>query len=286
MTDKSDINKSWVNPLFVDNHASEKIAESLLLGKQLRRKTASGLALGTFVIELPTTSTLTTLALAGFDFVVIDMEHSSIGFSDLETLIAAGQAAGLATLVRIWGEDTGQIGKVLDIGAHGIMVPHVETPERARDIVNQARFAPVGNRGFSPLTKYDSLSEPLKVLNEATYVVVQIEGHAALEKAGEIASVEGVDATFVGPYDLALSLGVEPGCDEVYKAAEQIAKTMPKGVDLGIYMDNPKKSGKWLSRGFSLQCVSFDGRMLANGARLIAEEARHSAEHSTKTKQN
>ena len=141
------------------------------------------MALGTFVIECPTPSTLNLLALAGFDFVVIDMEHSSVGVQGLETLITAAHATGLAALVRPWGEDNGLIGKALDMGANGIMAPRVESPEQALAIVEQARFAPLGNRGFSPLAKFDSLHEPLGRLDESTYVVVQIEGRRALSPA-------------------------------------------------------------------------------------------------------
>jgi 2-keto-3-deoxy-L-rhamnonate aldolase RhmA len=214
------------------------------------------------------------VSLAGFDFVVLDMEHSCIGFSALENLILAGQSAGLAVLVRTWGEDTGLIGKVLDMGAHGIMAPHVDTPERARAIVDQARFKPLGNRGFSPLMKFDCLETPLQMLGESTYVVVQIEGKTALSRAGEIAAVPGIDAVFVGPYDLALSLGVPPGSVEVHKAAERIAEAVPVNVALGIYVDDPTTCGEWVARRFALQCVSFDGRMLSDGARRVTQQAR------------
>jgi 4-hydroxy-2-oxoheptanedioate aldolase len=274
MTKKSDPPKKWKNPLYIENAGAEKVSTSLLQGEALRRKAAGGWALGTFLIELPSTSTLTALSLAGFDFVVLDMEHSSVDFSRLESLLIAGQAAGLATLVRTWGEDSGLIGKVLDMGAHGIMAPHVATPERARDIVGQARFAPRGRRGFSPLTKYDSLSEPLQALDDATYVVVQIEGQDALGRVSDIAAVPGIDAVFVGPYDLALSLGVPPGSARVFAAAERMADAVPIDVGLGIYIDDPATCGDWAARRFSLQCVSFDGRMLCNGARAVAEQAR------------
>ncbi|MGH8247367.1 MAG: HpcH/HpaI aldolase family protein [Gammaproteobacteria bacterium] len=273
MNEKSDV-KNWRNPLFVENAGAEKVSQSLLQGEVLRRKTAAGWALGTFLVELPNTSTLTAMSLAGFDFVVLDMEHSSVDFSKLEILIAAGQAAGLATLVRTWGEDIGLIGKVLDMGANGIMAPHVETRERARAIVEQTRFAPLGLRSFSPLTKYDSLSEPLRTLDDSTYVVIQIEGREALGRIGEIASVPGIDAVFVGPYDLALSLGVPPGSAQVYAAAERLAEAVPRNLGLGIYIDDPATCGDWASRRFSLQCVSFDGRMLSNGARSVVTQAR------------
>jgi len=274
MKEKSDPANTWRNPLFVENSGAEKLAHSLLQGETLRQKVNAGLALGTFILELPTEAVLTSMALAGFDFVVLDMEHSATDFTRLETLITAGHACGLATLVRIWGEDTGLIGKVLDMGAHGIMAPHVDTPERARAIVEQTRFAPLGNRSFSPLTKYDSLSEPLKKLGDATYVVIQIEGRDGLERAGEISNIPGIDAVFVGPYDLALSLGVPPGDARVYEAAEKLADAVPGELGLGIYIDNPANCGAWAERRFSLQCVSFDGRMLADGARSVVIQAR------------
>jgi 2-keto-3-deoxy-L-rhamnonate aldolase RhmA len=274
MAPKSKNAKTWTNPLFVAGTGAKKIADSQLLGEQLRRKAAAGWALGTFLIELPAPASLTAMSLAGFDFVVIDLEHSSVGVSTLEPLIIAARAVGLATLVRTWGEDVGLIGKVLDMGAHGIMAPHVDSAERARAIVEQARFPPQGRRGFSPLTKFDAQREPLRALGQSTYVVVQIEGHKAMERVGKIATVPGVDAVFVGPYDLALSMGIKPGSARVFSAAERMAREVPSTIALGIYVDDPATCGAWASRRFALQCVSFDGRMLSNGARAVVAEAR------------
>lgn len=264
----------WRNPLSVENTGAGTIAGSLTLGRELRRKTAAGVALGTFVIESPVPATVAALALAGFDFVVLDMEHSTVDFARLELLIAASQAAGLATLVRPWGEDTGLIGKVLDMGANGIMVPHVDSPERARAVVEQARYAPQGSRGLCPLTKYDALAEPLQALNESTYVVIQIEGRKALGQMAAIAAVAGIDAVFVGPYDLAMSMGVPPGSAQVFAAAQKLAGSVPHGPTLGIYIDDPAKCADWAARRFALQVVSFDGRMLSNGARSVVTQAR------------
>ena len=274
MSKSSDRAQGWRNPQAVRSAAADRIAESLLLGSRLRRKTAAGWALGTFLIELPNPATLATLSLAGFDFVVLDMEHSATDFTTLQSLIIAAQAAGLAALVRPWGEDAGLIGKILDMGAHGIMAPHVDSAERARQIVEQARFPPRGRRGFAPLTKLDALSQPLRALDESTYVVLQIEGRKALDQVAGIGSVPGIDALFVGPYDLALSLGVPPGNARVYAAAERVAAEVPQGVALGLYVDDPAKCPQWAARRFALQCVSFDGRMLADGARAVVGQAR------------
>ena len=276
MNDKVNQNSGWVNPRHVNNTQSDTIAQSLTRGNALREKMHSSWAMGTFVIELPCSESLNAIALAGFDFVVLDMEHSSTDFSQLQNLTNAAQANGLATLVRIWGEDAGLIGKVLDMGANGIMAPHVSTVERAREIVEQCRFAPLGSRGFSPLTKYDSLQQPLESLNQSTFVVVQIEGREAIDRVADIAVVEGIDAVFVGPYDLALSLGVVPGSRAVFDAAQSMANTIPKQIGLGIYIDDPTTCGAWAKHRFTLQCVSFDGRMLADGARQVVNCARES----------
>jgi 2-keto-3-deoxy-L-rhamnonate aldolase RhmA len=264
----------WKNPAFVDNPGARHIGEALVRGTRLRRRIEQGLALGTFVIEQPCSSTLISLSLAGFDFVILDMEHSSIGLSTLQHLIVAGQMAGLVVLVRPVGQDPSVIGKLLDMGAHGVMAPHVDTPERAAEIVRAARFGPAGSRGFSPLSKFDCLEKPLHTLEDSTFVVVQIEGQEALERVSEIAAVPGIDALFVGPYDLSLSLGVPPGSPEVRAAAERIAQSVPDCVALGIYVDDPAESASWAARRFALQCVSFDGRMLADGARRVMQAAR------------
>lgn len=265
--------REWNSPFFAGSPAAGPVSENYTLGSSLRKRVNDGWALGTFLIDMPHPGTVTALSLAGFEFVVLDMEHSSLDFAGLENMLNSCRASGLAALVRPWGEDAGLIGKALDIGAHGIMAPHVDTPERAEEVVKQSRFAPVGERGFSPLTKFDSLEQPLDALQQATYVVCQIEGRAALDRSAEIAAVPGVDAIFVGPYDLALSLGVEPGSEAVFEAAQSITQNVPEGVGLGIYIDDPATCGDWVRRGFALQCVSFDGRMLSNGARDVVRSA-------------
>lgn len=273
MSDKRYPARQWNSPFFAGTPRSGLIAGTYTSGSSLRQAVEGGWALGTFVIDIPHPATVTALSLAGFDFVVLDMEHSSLGFRELENLVNACRAVGLTALVRPWGEDAGLIGKALDIGAHGIMAPHVDTPERAQQVVKQSRFAPMGERGFSPLTKFDCLQEPLQSLQQATYVIVQIEGRAALDRCADIAAVPGIDAVFVGPYDLALSIGAEPGSEKVFDAAQAIADKIPEGVGLGIYIDDPSTCKDWARRRFALQCVSFDGRMLSDGARDVVKTA-------------
>jgi 2-keto-3-deoxy-L-rhamnonate aldolase RhmA len=284
MPEKSDPANRWQNPNLVQSSAGQRSRESLLRGAALRTKTRAGCAIGTFLIELPTLNCVSALALAGFDFVVLDMEHSSLDFTSLERLIAAAHAAGIAALVRPYGEDASIIGKVLDLGANGIMAAHVDTEARARAIVEQARFPPLGRRSFSPLMKFDGIEHPLRELSDATYLIVQIEGRAALDHVNEIAAVPGVDALFVGPYDLALSFNVPPGSASVLSMAERATSEVPKDIALGIYIDNPDDCGDWAARGFNLQCVSFDGRMLAQGARTVVSRAELALSKATQSK--
>jgi 2-keto-3-deoxy-L-rhamnonate aldolase RhmA len=275
MNNKPDA-RSWKNPNSVAGSAAERIAGNLTLGRVLREKTAAGLALGSFVIECPTPAAVQALALAGFDFAVLDMEHSAIDLGRLEILILAAHAAGLPVLVRPWSVEAGLIGKLLDLGANGIMAPHVDSAERARAVVDQCRYPPHGSRGVCPLSKYDALAEPLRMLDDGVFVVVQIEGRDGIDRLSDIAAVPGVDALFVGPYDLAMSLGVAPGSPQVFDAAEKLARSVTHGPALGIYLDDPGKCGSWAARRFALQVVSFDGRLLADAARATASQARAS----------
>lgn len=255
--------------------ARDLVRERIGRGAELRDRLARGTAVGTFLIELPHTRAVRALALAGLDFVVVDMEHSGCDFSDLAPLVAEGQACGMAMLVRVWGEDVGLIGKALDAGANGVMVPHVATPARAREVVEQARFAPAGTRGYSPLVSYGALRDPQAELNAATLVLVQIEGAVGLSNTPAIAATPGVDGVFVGPYDLAESLGTpsDIGSPAVLEAAARVAAAVPDDGLLGIYMDDPARSDGWARTGFRLQCIGFDAQLLLHRAQEIVERS-------------
>lgn len=251
--------------------ARHRVGQSLLSFRERLTRHEAGAIVGTFLIELPTVATIRILAMAGFSFVVIDLEHSTLTLAAAEPLLAEARACGLSTLVRVPPDHLSLIGNALDSGANGVMVPHVDSVEQAKRVVRHTRFAPIGERGFSPLTITRSLDEPQSAMNHGQIVVVQIEGQAGLANAGAIASIAGIDAVFVGPYDLAEALGTPSDIDSpaVLEAAEKVARSVPKDRLVGIYMDNPAKSAAWLKRGFRLQCVSFDGQMLANRAREV-----------------
>jgi 2-keto-3-deoxy-L-rhamnonate aldolase RhmA len=271
------LERSSVQPSTDGRSNAEVIFGHLTAGERLRSQYASlRTLLGTFLIELPAQRTVKALALAGFDFVVIDLEHSSFGVETMAPLVAEAHACGLPVLTRVWSLDPGLIGKVLDSGANGVMVPRVRSAHDARRAVEAARYGPSGERGLAPLIPFASSPLPQPLVGDSAVVVVQIEGREAVENAGQIAGVPGLDAIFVGPYDLSQSLGQpgDIGSDDVRLAALSVADVCGDRVMLGIYVDDPLESRSWAERGFRLQCVGFDGRMLLHGARTFLRSAR------------
>lgn len=165
-----------------------------------------------FFVGLPAPAIVEMAAFAGFDFVIIDTEHGPTGLETLEHMLRAAGAAGIAALVRVPRGSADDILHVLDAGADGILVPHVANAQVARDIVRHAYYPPLGRRGISTLSRAarHGMGEAAAVLRAQagrTAVIAMIEDAEALAEVGAIARVEGIDALFVGPNDLAASMG-------------------------------------------------------------------------------
>lgn len=176
------------------------------------------------------------MADAGFDWLCVDMEHSVIDYYEAEQLIAAIQSKGLKAFVRVGENNTRIIKRILDAGADGIIVPLVNSKEEAVKAVEAAKYPPYGKRGvgLARAQKYGfGFEEYAASSNDSIKVIVQIEHIKAIENLDEILSVDGVDGTFIGPYDLSGSLG-KPGRynDEDVKKA------------LAIYEEKSKKYNK------------------------------------------
>lgn len=149
---------------------------------------------------------------AGFDLLVVDMEHSAMGISDVAALCIAGRLAGLPVDVRVGGPDHPDLARVLDCGASGVIVPHVDSEDQARRIVERTRYAPYGNRSVpSPLATFGFRPvDPLTLMagcEAEVSVTVMIESAQGLAEAEAIAAVPGIDVLMVGANDLAVSLG-------------------------------------------------------------------------------
>jgi 4-hydroxy-2-oxoheptanedioate aldolase len=155
------------------------------------------------------------MAAAGFDFLFIDLEHSSMSLDVCSQISAAAIHAGISPLVRVPEGDHNLAARVLDSGAHGIVMPHVENAEEARLIVDRQKFPPMGHRSTSGAMaqfSYDasiSAKEGAKAINDGLLVIVMLETENAIAHADEIAAVPGVDVLMIGTGDLTSSLGLQ-----------------------------------------------------------------------------
>jgi 4-hydroxy-2-oxoheptanedioate aldolase len=178
---------------------------------------------------IPSTATPELAAYAGLDFVVIDNEHGAFNDETVGDMIRAAEAAGVAVFVRVVENSAGPILKVLNLGADGIIVPHVRSKEDAAAAVRAARYAPHGFRGQMTGRRRDGFGlidaqEYLAAINNEIMVFLTIEDVEALDQLDEIARTPGVDVLVVGREDLAQSLGIpgQPGHERVAAGVEQI----------------------------------------------------------------
>ena len=194
-------------------------------------------ALGCSVM-VPSPQMVEMVGHAGFDWVLIDMEHGTIGLESAELMIMAAEAAGITPIVRPRSNRKQDISGVMDRGAMGVQVPHVNNAADARRAVDAVKFGPGDRRGLAAGTRPDSYglagSMPgfVQASNEQTLVCVQLEHAAAIENADEILAVDGIDVFFIGPSDLSQSMGYpgEPGAAPV---AEAIERTLQKILAAG-----------------------------------------------------
>ncbi len=229
---------------------------------------------GTFV-KIAAPSVIEVLALAGLDFVVVDAEHAPFDRADIDRLVLAGIAVGLPVLVRVPDAAPATLLSVLDVGAAGVVVPHVDSAEQARSIVARCRYRG-GARGYSSSPRsagYGALGMK-RVLAEdgQALVVCQIESPAAVAAAAEIAAVDGVHALFVGRADLALAMGfddtragpVDQAVDVVLAAAEQAGK------DVAVAVGSTTEGEAFAARGARWFVIGSDQSLLRQGGLSIA----------------
>lgn len=174
-----------------------------------------GIAIGHFVLEFATPGIGQLMANAGCDFVILDMEHSSLTQDSIRWSILSAKAADVTALVRVPATEYFFMARALDAGAEGIMVPRVENREQTLKIVESMKYPPVGIRGAAFGIAHDDykgqdMGGSAKRANEENLIIVQTETAKAVDNVDEIVSVEGVDVAWIGQADLSISLGI-PG---------------------------------------------------------------------------
>lgn len=222
------------------------------------------------------------LAVAGFDFALIDTEHGPISAESAYPMVLAAEARGMAAFARAGQNDRQVILKLLDIGVSGVMVPQVNTAEQATEAVRACRYWPDGSRGLAGGRTFDwGLNEkPADIvakLNDRVVTMIQFEHIDALENLDDILAVPGLDVLFVGPNDLAQSMGYpgQPGHPEVTKVADQvIARARAQGVPLGTTAFTIEAARSAVDRGFNMIVPNSPG-MLANAAKAFIDGSPH-----------
>lgn len=216
------------------------------------------------------------MALAGFDFVVIDLEHSVTTLREAGEMIRVVDLAGVAPLVRVTSNDPNQIKRVMDAGAHGIIVPMVLSPEEAARAVSAVRYPTSGTRGvgLGRAQGYGArFAEYVQWVETSATVIVQIEHIEAVRSLAGILAVEGVDGYIVGPYDLSASLGFPGRFDhpDVVAAIETVSRVgRESGKPGGIHIvePDPEQLRARLAEGFRFIAYGVDFRMIDVACRL------------------
>ena len=248
--------------------------EREMIMKDIRQRVLEReLMTGTWV-NLGSSVTAEIAGLAGFDWILLDIEH---GMGDHESLVHQLQASAstpAAPIVRIAWNDAPRFKRVLDLGASGVMVPYINNADEARLAAASMRYPPQGIRGVASLNRASGFGHDFdqyfKTANDNLLTVVQIETEEAVKNAGEIAAVDGVDVLFVGPLDLSVNLGVRQQFDHPIfrEAMAKIAAASHKaGKAAGILLAKPEQIERTLADGFTFVALKSDGGMIAAAMR-------------------
>jgi 4-hydroxy-2-oxoheptanedioate aldolase len=249
---------------------------NLLKEKLARGEPCRGIWLG-----LPCAYSARLLARLPVDWLLIDAEHAPVGTETLAHMSASiAEAGGPAPLVRLSQASNENIKQALDSGAYGIVAPMMNTREEVECVVAWSKFPPTGQRSFGSsyagMAFDQSMKEYLSRANHQTITIIQIESQTALSNLDAMFSVKGVDAAFIGPVDLAISLGLDPVAENQHptfkKALLDIKQAAERcHIPLGIYCSNGKAAAERIRQGFLMVNIASDVGLLQNGGRAELE---------------
>lgn len=250
---------SYVNPLKAALRDGQKV-----LGTMIYHGSWAGIA------EL--------FATDGYQFVVLETEHSATDVNALDDLIRASLAQGIVPIVRPGQADYRLVAHAMDLGAMGVMVPRVNTVDQVRLVVDAVKYPPLGHRGCGGY-RFDLASAPIaeqiRSLNAHTLVIIQVETVIALGNLNAMLDVAGVDAVVVGPLDLSISLEV-PGewhHERFVDAVQSVIDICRQhSVSAGIHTDDPERIRFWAERGMQVLMCSSDFGMLAHRSSEVVAE--------------
>lgn len=244
---------------------------------RLRQAWAEGRAVTNVWVSLGGILPTEILAHQGWDSLTIDMQHGQADFAGVVQMLTAISTTSAVPLVRVPWNNPGDINRVLDAGAYGVICPNIDTAEQCEAFVSACRYAPQGTRSVGPKRAmlYGG-NDYLAKANETILTMAQVESAKALANVRSIAAVKELDVIFIGPTDLGLSLGREPKADQtdpvVMKAIDDIlAATKAAGKRCAIYCKSVDYSKQMIARGFDFVVVTSDEALLSAGASWAAQ---------------
>jgi 4-hydroxy-2-oxoheptanedioate aldolase len=234
-------------------------------------------------LAIPSSLSAEAIARSGYDYVCVDLQHGLIDYPDAAEMLLAISGTGATPFVRVPDNDFSAINRALDAGALGIIIPMIHSSDDAHRCVSACRYPPDGKRSYGPVRASMSAGPNyFQRANELIACVPMIETRQALEEIESILAVPGVDAVYIGPNDLSLSLGLGPGADnpgpyqQAYLAVA--AACVAHGVVAGIHARSDL-AAKHLANGFKMITVSTDLSLIQDGAARDLDRARNSSSH-------
>jgi 4-hydroxy-2-oxoheptanedioate aldolase len=231
-------------------------------------------------LAIPNSFAAEVMAHQGWDTLTIDMQHGVIDYAAMVTMLQAISTTATVPIVRVPWLEPGILMKSLDAGAYGVICPMINTREDAQKLVAYTNYAPKGTRSFGPVraTLYGGADYPTAA-NDTLVRFAMIETAQALDNLDAILSVEGIDAIYIGPSDLSLSLGCKPVFDDVDPKAAQamdhiLERAQAHGVVAGVHNGRADVARARSAKGFRFVTLGSDARLLAAGSQELLSAMR------------
>lgn len=240
------------------------------------------IAIGTMVSEIRTPSIAQMLATAGFDFFIIDMEHSAFSLETVQDMVWAAKAGEITPIVRVptrFGHHN--LSRPLDCGAEGLLIPQIQERDTVEQVINAVKYYPMGMRGMATRktpTGFSSVNkeEYIRWANENTMVILQIESKRAIDNLEKLI-IPGIDALLLGPNDLSEDLGLPGEIDHpvVQNYIEIFArKSLDLGIPFGIHLSSSDALKPWIDKGMRFLVCSSDINLIVDGGKKIVQSLR------------
>ncbi len=228
---------------------------------------------------IPSTASAEAMAHQGWDSLTVDMQHGLVDYSNSLPMMQTISTTEVTPLARVNWNEPGQIMKILDAGCYGIICPMVSNRKEAENFVQACQYPPKGNRSFGPIrASIYGGSDYAKHADQEILKLAMIETKEALEKLDEILDTPNLDGIYIGPADLSLAIGEEPGFDkaentDAYKEILRILESAKKrNLITGIHNGTAEYAQKMIDKGFDLVTVGSDSRYITAGAKSDLEK--------------